>query len=142
MRESGKTLTKQERILTMKKFLMFCAAAGAILAMTGCSSLQVAKADAFNGQKIAESGTGVAHVAVSTYGLYLFSIPLITGNLDNYGMPTVLQDSSKASILARQVTLEAKKLSGKRVVDLNTSTTSAGFIFYIKAANASGNVLK
>lgn len=124
----------------MKKILMFCAAAGVALVMAGCSSCQIAKD--FNDQKIANSGTGVAHVSMSCYGLYLFSIPLITGNLDNYGVPTVLVDSSNPSVLAKQVTIEAKKLKGDTVVDLNTSTSSVGFIFYIKSCCASGNVLK
>ena len=126
----------------MKKLLTLCVAAATAAAFCGCSSLQVATVDDFNGQKMTPSGSATAHISATNCGLYLLWIPLITGSAQNIGAPALLEDGAvSAPMMAQAVTREAQKY-GKKVYDLNTFNGSAGFIFYWKTAYASANVAK
>ena len=77
----------------LKKVAMLLCVFGAAAVLTGCSSLQTASVADFNKQDVVSSGTAVEHIAVATHGLYLFSIPLITGSTDNFGVPTLVTDT-------------------------------------------------
>ena len=130
----------------MKKFLLSCAAAGALIALAGCSALEVTDSASFNGQKVVPDGSKkdapVALVSTNCYGLYLFTIPLINGNPEVFGTPTVLVDSSNSQTQVNLITAKAKALNCTRVVDLTTTNSSVGFIFYIKSSSGSGTVLR
>ena len=68
----------------LKKVAMLLCVFGAAAVLTGCSSLQTASVADFNKQDVVSSGTAVEHIAVATHGLYLFSIPLITGSTHGF----------------------------------------------------------
>ena len=126
----------------MKKFLAMFAGVAAAVAMTGCSTIETASNTDFNGQEIVTSGTQVGHVSATTNGLYLLMIPLITGSETNIGIPALLSDTVNSQALSRIVTTKAKEMGGSKVLDLTTSSSSAGFIFYWRSSSASANVTK
>ena len=99
----------------LKKVAMLLGVFGAAAVLTGCSSLQTASVADFNKQEVVTSGTAVEHIAVATHGLYLFSIPLITGSTDQYGMPTLVTDTvSPQALTADRIhsTTAVKKSTG------------------------------
>lgn len=120
---------------------LFCAAVAAV-ALAGCSSVQSASVDDFNGQKVVNSGTPVKHISATTHGLYLLWIPLITGSTSNYGVPTLLEDTVSPSALSEVVTREAKAAGASKTLDLVTNVSSTGFIFYYNYGTASGTAVK
>ena len=125
----------------MKKIVMLCAAAAVAFAITGCSSIQTA--NQFNGQDVTLKGKPIAHISAVTTGLYLFSIPLISGSVENPGMPTVITDTVNSSALAGWVAREAannQKAGG--IVDLVTQDSSTGFILYWRSSTASATAVK
>lgn len=126
----------------LKKVAMLLCVFGAAAVLTGCSSLQTASVADFNKQEVVTSGTAVEHIAVATHGLYLFSIPLITGSTDQYGMPTLVTDTVSPQALTAAVTKQAKAAGARTTADLVTDVTSAGFIFYYRGGTASGTAVK
>ena len=126
-----------------KKQLLLGALAGGLLALCGCSSVQVAKAEDLNGMKLTTTGSTVAHVAASNCGLYLLWIPLITGDSEAAGGVSFLGDDPvSAPAVTGLVTREAKSLGASRTTDLVSLNSSAGFIFYWKNTWVSGNAIK
>ena len=118
------------------------AAAVAMLVMTGCSTIEVAKASSFNGQQVVTSGKAISHISTTTHGLYFLKWPLITGSTEKWGFFTFLEDTVCPNAVAAAVTAEAARQSGTKVIDLNTSATGAGFLFKYKYASASATVVK
>ena len=126
----------------MKKLLTLCVAAATAAVFCGCSSLQVATVDDFNGQKMTPSGSATAHISATNFGLYLLWIPLITGSTDNFGVPTLVTDTVSPQALTAAVTKQAKAAGARTTADLVTDVTSAGFIFYYRSGTASGTAVK
>lgn len=126
----------------MKKLLTLCVAAATAAVFCGCSSLQVATVDDFNGQKMTPSGSATAHISATNCGLYLLWIPLITGSTDNFGVPTLVTDTVSPQALTAAVTKQAKSAGARTTADLVTDVTSAGFIFYYRSGTASGTAVK
>ena len=126
----------------MKKLLTLCVAAATAAVFCGCSSLQVATVDDFNGQKMTPSGSAPAHISATNCGLYLLWIPLITGSTDNFGVPTLVTDTVSPQALTAAVTKQAKAAGARTTADLVTDVTSAGFIFYYRSGTASGTAVK
>ena len=126
----------------LKNVMALLCAAVAAVALAGCSSLQTASVADFNDQRVVNSGTAVKHIAATTHGLYLLWIPLITGSTQNYGVPTLLEDTVSSSALAEAITREAKASGASKTIDLVTNVTSVGFIFYYNTGTASGTAVK
>ena len=126
----------------MKRIFMLSVAAMAAAVLTGCSALEVAKPGDFGACKTTTSGNVVGHVSVTAHGLYLLWIPLITGSVDQYGIPCLLIDTANPSTLVNSVTKKAKEMGGKKVIDLVTTGGSSGFLFNYKTATASATVIK
>ena len=117
-------------------------AVAAMLVMSGCSTIEVAKASSFNGQKVVTSGTAVSHISTTTHGLYFLTFPLITGSTEKWGLFTFLEDTVSSTAVASAVAAEAAKQKGTKVIDLNTSCSGAGLLFKYKYASASATVVK
>ena len=126
----------------MKRLFILSVAAMAAVVLTGCSALEVAKQEDFGACRPATSGTTVAHVSVTAHGLYLLWIPLITGSVDQYGVPCLLMDTANPTTLANAVTKKAQELGGRKTIDLVTSGSSAGLLFQYRRASASATVIK
>lgn len=139
--------TTKERSRKMKKKLMLLLVmAGAAALFTGCSSLQ--SSNAFNGQKITASGTGVAHVSGYTSGLYLLWIPIFTGSASEPGSIAFNEDSCNVTAVTNMVTKKSKNLKASRTIDLVSSSSSMNipvpfpYIFYWRTVTVSGNAVR
>ena len=124
-----------------KSIIAASLAMAALFAVTGCSSVQVAKSSDFNGQNVVTSGKAIGHVAATTHGIYFLKWPLITGSGDEIGMPCFLTDTVNPNFLAGMVTREAKSMGGKEVIDLTTASSGSGFLIKYKYASASATVV-
>ena len=126
----------------VKRICMLSVAAMAAVILTGCSALEVASQNDFGACRVTTSGQNVGHVSVTAHGLYLLWIPLITGSVDQFGVPCLITDTANPSTLVEAVTKKGKALGGTKVIDLVTTSGSSGFIFNYKTASASGTVIK
>ncbi|MDD3154234.1 MAG: hypothetical protein PHS41_05150 [Victivallaceae bacterium] len=126
----------------MKKKIVALGVGLAALVFAGCSSIQTASPSNFNGMRVVPSGTPVQHISATCNGLYFFIWPLITGSIENPGLPTVLKDTANPTELTDWVTKHARKNGASRVLDLTTSFSSVGFIFYMKQGCISGTAVK
>ena len=133
---------ERKRVKMYKKLLTFGVAALAAVVFSGCSALQTADKNDFNGMDVTTSGTPVAHISATTHGLYLLWIPLVTGSTSQIGMPALLEDTVNAATLTDMITGKAKEMGGERVIDLVTQSSSQGFLFKYCQATASGTVIK
>ena len=129
-----------------KKNMLLLVMTGAVALFTGCSSLQTG--NAFNNQKIAPSGTGVAHVSGYTAGLYLLWIPLFVGSAESPGKIAWNEDSCNVTAVTKMVTGKSKTMNASRTIDLVSTSNSANipipfpYIFYWRTVNVSGNAVR
>ena len=100
----------------MKRLFILSVAAMAAVILTGCSAMEVATPADFGAARPNASGKTVAHVSVTAHGLYLLWIPLITGSVDQYGVPCFLTDTANPSTLVDAVTKKAAQLGGKKTI--------------------------
>ena len=126
----------------MKKMILSLSLAAAAIVFAGCVSVETVKGADLNKQSISNSGTTVAHVNVQNWGIYLFTIPLLSGDTNSVGSIAVLKDTVNPEAVVPVVTAEAKKLGGKKVYDLASQYSEFGFIFVNRSINVSGNVVK
>ncbi len=126
----------------MKKIMLFASVLAAGLLLSACASVEVVKDKNLSGQKIANSGTTLAHVDAQNWGIYLFTIPLLTGSTANPGSIDVLKDTVTVDSLMPVLTSETKKLGATKVLNLASQYQVGGFIFYTRQINISGNAVK
>ncbi len=126
----------------MKKIMLFASALAAGLLLSACASVEIVKDKNLSGQKIANSGTTLAHVDAQNWGIYLFTIPLLTGSTANPGSIDVLKDTVTVGSLMPVLTAETKKLGATKVLNLASQFKVGGFIFYTRQINISGNAVQ
>lgn len=130
----------------LKKTMFLAAVAGAALLFSGCSTVQTGSG--FNGQRISNSASDVAHITTQASGFYFLWIPLITGSAENPGSIVFGEDSCKVVALTKTLTKKSKELNATKTVDIVSSQDSMmmlgpiPFLFYWKTANVSGNAVK
>jgi uncharacterized protein YceK len=112
--------------------------------LAGCATVQTATR--FNGQQVTEANaTPVAHVNAKNWGIYLLSIPLITGDPET-GVPTVLKDTVNVDTAVHMVTAESQQLDATRTTDITSSRQSiwiAPFlVLFYQSVQASGNATR
>ncbi len=133
----------------MKKQWIICATGLAMAALIGgCSSVQTAKAGTFAGQQIAPQGQSVAHINATSAGLYLLSIPLITGDSVEPGAIVFGKDTVNVTQMTKAVTAQSSSLAASKTINLVSMTDSSNipvpipFLFYWRTVNVSGNAIK
>ena len=126
----------------MKKIMLFASALAAGLLLSACASVEIVKDKNLSGQKIANSGTTLAHVDAQNWGIYLFTIPLLTGSTANPGSIDVLKDTVTVGSLMPVLTAETKKLGATKVLNLASQYKVGGFIFYTRQINISGYAVR
>ena len=129
----------------MKKLMTIMMSVLAVVVISGCSSVQVATK--FNDQKLTlASNAEVAHLNGSTWGLYILSIPVLTGSTAKPDNMVFGEDSVNVPSVVDMVTAKSKALGGKEVVDMTSSTSSLWiaplFVVFIKSVEVSGNSVK
>lgn len=126
----------------MKKIMLLLSIAAVGLFMSACASVEVVKDPNLNGQAIANSGRTIAHLDAQNWGIYLFTIPLLTGSTANPGSIDVLKDTVTVGSLMPVLTAETKKLGATKVLNLASQYKVGGFIFYTRQINISGNAVR
>ncbi len=125
----------------MKKITFLFSAAIALL-FAGCVNVEKVADPDLNGEKISLAGTPIAHLNAQNWGIYLFSIPLLTGSTDSVGSIAVLKDTVNVQSMIPVVTAESKKLNATQTLDLASQYSVGGFIFYTRSINISANAVK
>lgn len=130
----------------MRKLSIFAASAVAMSLFAGCASVNLQKAqnNGLSGEELNTSGTTVAHVHASNWGLYLFMIPLLTGSTEKPGELDiqVLKDTVTADNVVKMVTAQSKKMGGKKVLNMVSYHNANGWMFYFRDFQMSANIVK
>ncbi|MGN0869596.1 MAG: hypothetical protein ACI4UV_00285 [Victivallales bacterium] len=126
----------------MKKIMLLLSIAAVGLFMSACASVEVVKDPNLNGQAIANSGKTIAHLDAQNWGIYLFTIPLLTGSTENPGSIDVLKDTVNVPSLMPVLTAKSKALGASKTLNLASQYSESGLIFYTRSINISGNAVK
>lgn len=129
----------------MKKLMLIAAAVAALALIQGCASTQVAKGNDLSGERLCAAGANVAHVYGSNWGLYCFSIPLISGSTDNPGNIAWGKDTVNVPSVVKMVTTKAKDLGGVSTLGIKSNTSSIWIfptlVLFINRVEVSGNAV-
>ena len=126
----------------MKKIMLLLSIAAVGLFMSACASVEVVKDPNLNGQAIANSGRTIAHLDAQNWGIYLFTIPLLTGSTENPGSIDVLKDTVNVPSLMPVLTAKSKALGASKTLNLASQYSESWLIFYTRSINISGNAVK
>ena len=126
----------------MKKALLFVMMAVAAAVFTGCASVNVASAAKLNGEQLSYSGRAVSHIQAENWGIYLFMIPLITGDTANPGKTVFLQDTVTVPQVVKLMAAEAKKQGAKYTLNVVSAPATKPWFFGIKEVHVSANFVK
>lgn len=134
----------------MKKLFATLAVFAAVLVFTaGCASVQVTQPTDLGGMKLAASDQTIAHINAQNWGLYLLSIPLITGSATKPGsIAWFSEDSVNVPQTVNILTQAAKDVNASKVIDVTSDRSSLTlpvpipFLFSIKSTNVSGNAVR
>ena len=126
----------------MKKIMLLLSIAAVGLFMSACASVEVVKDPNLNGQAIANSGRTIAHLDAQNWGIYLFTIPLLTGSTENPGSIDVLKVTVNVPSLMPVLTAKSKALGASKTLNLASQYSESGLIFYTRSINISGNAVK
>ena len=126
----------------MKKIMLLLSIAAVGLFMSACASVEVVKDPNLHGQAIANSGRTIAHLDAQNWGIYLFTIPLLTGSTENPGSIDVLKDTVNVPSLMPVLTVKSKALGASKTLNLASQYSESGLIFYTRSINISGNAVK
>ncbi len=116
----------------------------AVVAMSGCSSVEVATG--FHGMApVVADATGVAHIYSKIPGIYFFNLPVITGAVSNPRAVSFFKDNASVSAAFSQMNVAASDLGAKGVVDASSEVTSYPvflFLFWWRVAEVSGTAVR
>ncbi len=128
----------------IKKAVAGICMAFAALAICGCASVKVA--DDFGNQRISENDKNVAHIYATNWGLYCFSLPLITGSAETPGAVLFGEDTVNPKTVVKMVTKKSAELGGTKTLDLDTKGNSIWifplFVVFLNECQVSGNAVK
>lgn len=130
----------------MKKIVLLTIAVIGLALMQGCASTQVAQDKDLSGQNLSVSGTNVAHVYGSNWGLYCFSIPLISGSVDKPGSVAWGEDTVNVPSVTKMVTAKSGALGATSTLDVSSNTKCywifPTLVLFLKDVEVSGNGIK
>ena len=121
--------------------------AACVLVTVGCARIEVVGPERLHGQQFAADTKPVAHIYANIWGWYLFEyIPIITGNLDDPGIPQwpkFFTDNVQVDLLVDKVTERSQELGGT-ISNLTVRTRSSWepitLIFWLNEYEVSANV--
>ena len=106
-------------------------------------TLEVVTPDYLSGQQFSDDTVPVAHIRAENWGWYLFGlIPLIAGDTEHTGYPSLFSHTVKLDELVEAVTERSRAL-GATVTDLQSTDKSTWvpitLILWIREIEISGN---
>jgi len=91
----------------------------------GCATLQVVPKEQLQEQRFSSDTIPLAHLYADNWGIYLFKfIPLITGDPEKPGRPSLFTDNVRVDLLVSSVAQESRRLGGDTLTDLRTHDRS------------------
>ena len=126
----------------MKKIMLLLSIVTVGLLASACASVEVVKGPDLSHQQIANSGSTLAHLDAQNFGIYLFSIPLLTGATDSVGSIAVFKDTVNVPSMMPILTSKSKQLGATKTLDLASQYQVSGLIFYVRQVNISGNAVR
>ena len=130
----------------MKKLACIAACVISAVALTACSSFEIAS----NTNEVKFTTTDaetLAHVNADIWGVYVFGLPVISGSSVEPGKCVVFSDTVDTSNAISFLTRNAqKKLNASTITDVQTERTTGWLVptlfFFYRDIQVSGNVLK
>ncbi len=130
----------------MKKLACIAACVISAVALTACSSFEIAS----NTNEVKFTTTDaetLAHVNADIWGVYVFGLPVISGSSVEPGKCVVFSDTVDTSNAISFLTRNArKKLNATTIVDVQSERTTGWLVptvfFFYRDIQVSGNVLK
>ena len=130
----------------MKKLACIAACVISAVALTACSSFEIAS----NTNEVKFTTTDaetLAHVNADIWGVYVFGLPVVSGSSIEPGKCVVFSDTvdtgNAVSFLTRNV---QKKLNANTIIDVQSERTTGWLVptlfFFYRDIQVSGNVLK
>ncbi|MBQ9789944.1 MAG: hypothetical protein IJW31_10160 [Lentisphaeria bacterium] len=126
----------------MKKSIVLVLATIVITLISGCSTVQITELEQLNGQPIALQGQSVAHLNAENWGLYFCGIPLITGGVEEADTTAWFSDTVNVPNVVNLATKTARKIGGRKTLDMTSEWHDVGFILYVKKCQVSANVVR
>ena len=126
----------------MKKMILSLSLVAIAVLFAGCVSVETVKGADLNKQALANAGITVAHLNVQNWGIYLFTIPLISGSTEEVGKMAFFKDTVNPASVTPVIAAESRKLGGTQLLDLASQYKEFGFIFVSRSINLSGNVIR
>ena len=126
----------------MKKLIMFIGVAVTSIFLAGCSTVQITDLEQLNGQPLTLQGQTVAHINAENWGLYFCGLPLISGGVEEADTTAWFSDTVNVPNVVNLATKTARKIGGKRTLDMHSTWHDVGFILYIKKCQVSANVVR
>jgi uncharacterized protein YceK len=126
----------------MKKSIVLVLATIVITLISGCSTVQITELEQLNGQPIALQGQSVAHLNAENWGLYFCGLPLISGGVEEADTTAWFSDTVNVPNVVNLATKTARKIGGRKTLDMTSHHNSYGFILYVKSCQVSANVVR
>ena len=141
------TEIRPKRIITVHQTVRCLVVLHVALFLTRCATLQAVPAESLHDQRLAQEAMPVAHIYAANWGIYLLKfIPLLTGNLDEPGIPRwprLFTDNVRVDLLVSKVTAESQRRGATTVTDLRTRDLSYWMSFtlvlWLNEFEVSGN---
>ena len=130
----------------MKKLACIAACVISAVALTACSSFEIAS----NTNEVKFTTTDaetLAHVNADIWGVYVFGLPVISGSSVQPGRCVVFSDTVDTANAISFLTYNARKrLNATTITDVQTERTTGWLVptvfFFYRDIQVSGNVLK
>ena len=130
----------------MKKLACIAACVISVVALTACSSFEIAS----NTNEVKFTTTDaetLAHVNADIWGVYVFGLPVISGSSVEPGKCVVFSDTVDTGNAVSFLTRNArKKLNATVITDIQSERTTGWLVptlfFFYRDIQVSGNVLK
>ena len=129
-----------------KKMMTALVCAAGIIALSGCSSVQISTT--LNDQRLVMGeGTSMGHINGEIWGVYLFNVPIVSGSSTKPGNPVYFTDTVKVDSVVNMLTKKAGDFFESSTLTDLTSRRSSTWIFpflilWVDSVQASGNVIK
>ena len=130
----------------MKKLACLAACVISAVALTACSSFEIAS----NTNEVKFTTTDaetLAHVNADIWGVYVFGLPIVSGSSVQPGRCVVFSDTVDTANAISFLTYNARKrLNATTITDVQTERTTGWLLptvfFFYRDIQVSGNVLK
>jgi len=130
----------------MKKMIFILTTVAAAVIITGCASIQTAGQKDLNGQKLTMGKQNIAHINGQNWGLYLLSIPILSGSTEKPGDISFMKDTVNLKSVTNLVTAKSKDLGADTTADMVSNVSSTWlvptFVLFLRQVEVSGNAVK